>query len=130
MLEQDESNGVSAADESPAVVQHHRAVQFLVEIEQDEASQTAVVHLVHEFDIAGVELFEQMVTEALLLEAFITVRIDFERLTFLDSSGLAALLAARDVADEHGIRLELRRVPASVRRVFEITGTLDRFEVA
>jgi anti-anti-sigma factor len=50
--------------------------------------------------------------------------IDLSRLTFMDSSGLQALLTiARDV---RGTLILLDPRPA-VRRVFEITGTEDRF---
>ena len=111
MLEQGESEGVSAADESPGLaLKHHPPVQFLVEIEEVEASQTAIVHIVGEFDMAGVKLFKQMVTEAVLLDAFVSVSLDFERLTFLDSSGLGALLAAKKVADGQGIQLNFINV--------------------
>ena len=86
---------MSAADEAPGLaLKHHPAVQFLVEIEESQASQTATVHIVGEFDMAGVDLFKEMVTDAVLLDAFVIVSLDFERATFLDSSGLGALLGS------------------------------------
>lgn len=79
--------------------------------------------------MSGVDAFAAAVTEGVLLDAFAVITLDFERLVFLDSSGLGALIAAGRVASERGIRLEFRGVHSSVRRLFEVTGTLDRFEV-
>ncbi len=55
------------------------------------------------------------------------LRIDMSELSFMDSSGLQALLTMAQ-ALQGGI--ELVDAPRAVRRVFEITGTLDRFAFA
>jgi anti-anti-sigma factor len=51
------------------------------------------------------------------------IMLDLRDLTFLDSSGLQALLKARDHAERHGHRLFLIGVSSSMRRLFEITRT-------
>ena len=82
--------------------------------------------------MAGVDLFKEMVTDAVLLDAFVIVSLDFERPTFLDSSGLGALLAAKKVADEQGIQLNFINVPAVARRCVRsernVEGSRDRVD--
>ena len=51
-----------------------------------------------------------------------TVVIDLDQLTFMDSSGVAAVIGARNRILEHGDELVLTRPRTNVRRVFEITG--------
>ena len=51
-----------------------------------------------------------------------TVGRDLDQLTFMDSSGVAAVIGARNRILEHGDELVLTRPRTNVRRVFEITG--------
>lgn len=53
--------------------------------------------------------------------------IDLSGLGFMDSTGLQALLRARERAHEAGYALSLRRGPHQVQRVFELTKTVDAF---
>lgn len=55
--------------------------------------------------------------------------VDVEGVQFIDSSGLRSLLAAARRAVARGARLELRAVGPEVVRLFEITGTLDQFNI-
>jgi anti-sigma B factor antagonist len=55
-----------------------------------------------------------------------TVHVDLGAVTFMDSSGLNALAAARDAA---GARLRLGTLHPAVRRVLEITNMLELFDV-
>jgi anti-anti-sigma factor len=56
--------------------------------------------------------------------------IDLRDVTFIDSSALRELLYARRTLVEGGRRLVLSGVPQSVRRLLEMTGTLELFETA
>lgn len=83
--------------------------------------QTYRVTLRGEFDLAAVATVEQALAPAYgggtrLLE------IDLSALTFLDSSGLRAILEARDRAAGSGVELRLVRGVETVQRVFAITG--------
>ncbi|MEV4175689.1 STAS domain-containing protein [Nonomuraea sp. NPDC049709] len=49
--------------------------------------------------------------------------IDASRLSFLDSSGLAVLLAAATLAKAHGAALHLAGLQPRVARILEITGS-------
>jgi anti-sigma B factor antagonist len=48
--------------------------------------------------------------------------IDLSGVSFMDSSGLQALVEISARAEEHGGRLVLRSVPRSAQRLFDITG--------
>ena len=58
-----------------------------------------------------------------------TVVIDLRELTFLDSCGLARLLAARRRARRLGHRLLLVRGPATVQRLFALAAVDEAFEM-
>jgi anti-sigma B factor antagonist len=55
--------------------------------------------------------------------------LDLRGLTFLDSTGLRALIGADARAREEGRRLTLIQGPDAVQRVFSITGLDDRLEI-
>lgn len=56
--------------------------------------------------------------------------IDLRDVTFIDSSALRELLNAHDVVVRSGSRIVLSGVPAGVRRLLEMTGTDELFEMA
>jgi anti-anti-sigma factor len=56
--------------------------------------------------------------------------IDATELSFIDSSGISALLALRERITDDGGEFELRDPTPAVRRVIEITGLLDTFGVS
>ncbi len=88
----------------------------------------ARLSLYGELDIAAAADFEAALGE---LERDRPERIvlDLRGLTFLDSTGLRALLGADTRAREDGRRLTILQGPAAVRRVFEITGLEGRLEL-
>jgi anti-sigma B factor antagonist len=53
--------------------------------------------------------------------------VDLAYVTFLDSSGVNALVVARTRASEQGIDFRLESVPRQARRVLEVCGLLDVF---
>lgn len=56
--------------------------------------------------------------------------IDLAAVTFIDSSGLRALLAAREAAaDDRGTRVKLTGSTRSVSRLLELSGTAPMFDV-
>jgi anti-sigma B factor antagonist len=55
--------------------------------------------------------------------------LDLRELTFLDSCGLARLVAARRRARRAKRRLVLVRGPAAVQRVFQLTAVDEAFEI-
>jgi anti-anti-sigma factor len=56
--------------------------------------------------------------------------IDLRDVTFVDSSALRELTNARNTVTRGGRRIVLSGVPASLRRLLEMTGTDELFETA
>ncbi len=77
-----------------------------------------------ELDLATVEALEREV-DSLLDSGFRSILVDLRGVTFLDSSGLRYLLMLARAAGTDGFRLELVHGDANVRRIFELSGTLD-----
>ncbi len=88
---------------------------FNLEVTTDEDVQVFVLR--GELDVANAEEVKQALTAASG-----SVVVDLSELSFIDSSGLTALVHARDDVCGRGGRLVLRGANGSVRRVFEITG--------
>lgn len=86
------------------------------------SSQATVVALEGEIDIAvRDEVGERLQTAAASGEGPIVV--DLAEVTFMDSSGLAALADLVGVADDREVRL--RQPSVQVRRVLELSGLLQ-----
>lgn len=80
-----------------------------------------VVSLHGELDLANAD----RVRDALVEVAGSTVVVDLSDLSFLDSSGIAALLGARERILASGNGFELRGAQGMVRRVLDLTGLSD-----
>jgi anti-anti-sigma factor len=81
-----------------------------------------VVVLQGEIDIATVDALRARLADA--CEGDVTV--DLRRVEFLDCLGLQVLLAQHPRSSARGRRLDFVQGPPAVRRVFELTGTLER----
>jgi anti-sigma B factor antagonist len=77
-----------------------------------------------ELDLATAPQLEEMTDR--LVRAGGTLLLDLRALRFIDSTGLLAIIRTREACDERGCALALIQGPAPVRRLFEITGLLDR----
>jgi anti-anti-sigma factor len=84
-----------------------------------ESSETILV-LEGEFDMTGTASFWSHVSEALMHPA--TIVVEARGLTFIDSSGVAALVRARDAAAAAGVPLPVRDPSPPLRRVAELMG--------
>ena len=76
--------------------------------------------LAGEFDLAGLPQFEDAIA-AVEAEGPPAIVVDLSGLTFMDSTGLRALVTADERARRAGRRLAIVPGPPPVRRVFEIT---------
>jgi anti-sigma B factor antagonist len=95
-----------------------------------ELDGSVIVKLAGEFDLSVENLFTETVTEGVVRGGRASVVLDLADVTFLDSSGIRALLAARRHALESGTRLSLRRPSPAVQRVLALTRLTERFEIA
>lgn len=79
-----------------------------------------------DIDVAGGPLLEASV---LSHESPSPMVIDLGGVDFIDSSGLRTLLNASRRAGRRGTVVQLRHVGVAVRRMLEITGTADQFDL-
>lgn len=83
-----------------------------------------VVAVAGEIDLATAASFQEALGEAIAAEPAGIV-VDLSAVTFMDSTGMGALVRARRRADEHGRSVALVGATAGVRRILDLTG-LDR----
>jgi len=88
----------------------------------------AHIALAGEFDLAGVQNFEGELSK-LEAETPRVVVVDLGGLSFMDSSGLRALVMADQRATKAGRRLAIVPGPPTVKRVFEITQLDERLDL-
>jgi anti-anti-sigma factor len=95
-------------------------------ISTSSGPDTTVLTLSGELDIASAPALRRALDD---FEASAASRlvIDLTQVTFMDSTGLRALLLARQRADAADQELALCPGPYQVQRVFELSGTLQRF---
>jgi anti-anti-sigma factor len=81
-----------------------------------------VVVIQGEIDVATVDVLRARLADSCAGDA----TVDLRRVEFLDCLGLQLLLEQHEHSTAHGWRLDFVQGPPAVRRVFELTGTLDR----
>jgi len=99
-----------------------------LEIVVSHANGARVVRLKGEFDLAGVPVFERELDRDPGPHEK-TLVLDMRELTFLDSSGLRAVLMADRKVRTNGRRCVVVRGTDRVNRVLELTGVDDRLEL-
>jgi anti-sigma B factor antagonist len=82
-----------------------------------------------ELDLAKAPALETMITR-LCVTGVKGISLDLSRLTFIDSSGLHAVLHAQQLCREHGYDFLVVADNAQVLRIFEITGIIDALPIA
>jgi anti-sigma B factor antagonist len=76
-----------------------------------------------DFDLVGVEPFDLEVGRAASLAGSGPVVVDLRGLSFIDSSGLRAILAAHSKLTARGVDVSFLKPPERLWRVFAVTGT-------
>ena len=102
-----------------------RGLALTIETLKDDAVKIA---LRGELDLEHAYTFDEELKRVEALEPP-CICLDLRELTFLDSCGLARLVAARRRAMKVGRRLVLVRGPAAVQRVFQLTAVDEAFEI-
>jgi len=91
-----------------------------------DSGQRSTLAVSGEVDIATVEEFLTEAREC--LDGPVEVcQIDLGDVTFIDSSGLGALVRIRAAAHDRGKQVVLTNVPAAVGRLLDVTGLADVF---
>jgi stage II sporulation protein AA (anti-sigma F factor antagonist) len=94
----------------------------LLEIHVARHDGRYVIAPLGELDLSTVAAFDRAVHEGEATDARRIV-VDLSAVTFMDSSGLKALLEAHARSQADSNRLRLVRGPRRVQRVFELTGS-------
>ena len=84
---------------------------------------------VGDLDLHGVTQLHQRLDEVRADGGIGLLELDLGQVTFIDSSGLQAILAARHVLEEAGTPTRIVSVSPPVTRVAEIAGLAHDFEV-
>lgn len=85
------------------------------------------IELRGEIDVDVSEALREQVLQAVRDAAGRPVVIDMTDVTFIDSSGLSALLAGLRLARGHGGAIRLVHVGPQIRRIFDVTGLDQQF---
>jgi anti-anti-sigma factor len=87
---------------------------------------TVVLTVQGEIDIATVDTLQSRLAGVCDVAGDVTV--DLRRVAFLDCLGLRVLLEQHERSARRGFRIDFVQGPSRVRRVFELTGTLERLD--
>ena len=95
-----------------------------------EQPQPPQLILSGEIDIASADQLRAAGARALgSLGSQDTLAVDMSDVTFIDSSGLGALVSIRNAADASDQSISLRIVSPTIIRLFELTGLRDSFTI-
>ncbi len=97
-------------------------------LESRNAHDTLVLSVQGEIDLATVDTLSAHLDH--ICDRADAVTVDLRRVTFLDCLGLKVLLGLHEEGLERGCRVGFIQGPTVVRRVFELTGTLQRLSFA
>ena len=88
----------------------------------------SVISLVGEFDRAHVAELTQVIDEV-VASSDPEIIVDLSSLPFLDSSGIAVLVAVHNTLEQQGRRLVLRQPQPNPKKALEICGLIDYLNV-
>lgn len=100
----------------------------MLEIAVSETGGARLLRLTGELDMAGVDQLERLLTPDQTPEGA-TFVIDMRGLSFIDSSGLRALIMADERVRDEGGRFIVVRGPDRVNEILEMTGVAKRIEL-
>lgn len=100
----------------------------MLEIAVSETGGVRLLRLMGELDMAGVDQLERLLTPDQTPEGA-TFVIDMRGLSFIDSSGLRALIMADERVRDEGGRFIVVRGPDRVNEILEMTGVAQRIEL-
>jgi anti-anti-sigma factor len=96
-------------------------------ISRREADGATIIAPAGEVDLVTVHELRDVLRDA--ARASRRVVLDLRGVTFMDSSGLRLLVEAQREAERDGFALAVVRGPASLERLFQVTGLDDRLEL-
>src|SRR5919106_4027804 len=102
---------------------HELEKDFELSVDRPDGGSTAI-RLHGELDLASAPQLDDALTAA--IDGGGEIVVDFERCTFIDSTGISTIVrAARRLVDQGGRRLEIIRLHSQPQKVFRIAGLLS-----
>ena len=95
-------------------------------VRDGDQSGTAVVVAMGEVDASNCKSLEDLLLSFARTDGRRQVDVDLAEVSFIDSSGLRALIVGERAISEAGGALRVNAASSVVRRLFEITGLIDR----
>lgn len=111
-----------------ALVAEDAAAEQVVDLDVERRADVVVVHIGGEVDMLTTPMVSSLITEQLHGDLSMLV-LDMSSVGFLGSSGLAALVAAREEAGNRGVRLRLVGSGHAVQRPLTATGLAELFDI-
>jgi anti-sigma B factor antagonist len=93
------------------------------------ADNSTVVEVCGEVDLATAPQLRDALADVVEVQGSLDVALDFSATSFLDSTGIAVVVAALKALREKGGRLHVSAASSPVRKVLEISGLLDILSV-
>ena len=95
-------------------------------VRNSDGPGVVTVTAVGEIDSSNCMALQDLLTSLVDDDAARQVHVDLAGVTFIDSSGLRALIVGERATSEAGGTLRVSAASDAVRRLFEITGLVDR----
>jgi anti-sigma B factor antagonist len=92
-----------------------------LDVSHEQRGSSHTLRLAGELDLACADELERRIA-TLCVEGATSIELDLAELSFVDSSGLRAMLAGRQICERSGCELELSNCGEHVRRILELTG--------
>jgi anti-sigma B factor antagonist len=100
-----------------------------IKIETELVEETLEVRLIGEFDLQSFDAVDEVLGNAMMGGGH-DLLVDLRGVTFIDSSGIRALMRAESRAVAAGRHLRLIKGPENVHRVFVLAGLDTRLDIA
>ncbi len=105
-----------------------RELRVTVDVEPESGSSWPVMSVSGEIDILTSPILDERL-QMTLGGGVSSIVVDLSGVTFLDSTGLSVLIAGLKRCQDAGGQMRLVSPRPNVRKVFEITGLADVFQV-
>jgi anti-anti-sigma factor len=102
-----------------------RKARSMLEVRESVSPGRHVLALAGALDVASADQLDGLVRQ-ICAKTSTEVVLDLSRLTFIDSSGMMAILAAGEVCEEHGHAFLLVPGPRNIQRVFQVAGLVEK----
>ncbi len=99
----------------------------MAQFSEEVRNGTCVVRIAGDLDLAAVEDFVEV--GQVSLSRCQEVELDLGGVTFIDSSGLGALVRLHKASEEQGTPLHLANVTEATERLLELTGLTGVFDI-